>query len=417
MDKIRLIYKSAYLPIALICLLGFLLRVYLSRFNSYYNDLYTFQSWSLELIRHGFNSFYTLGISDYPPGYLYILWLFGKIFYFLAYKFNYVNLELIYKLPAILSDVAVAVLIYLILKKISSVKLGLITALLYLLNPVALVNSTFWGQIEGVMMFFLLLSVYFLLSKNITFSAIALGAAQTIKPVALIAIPLILIYIYFVLTKKSIHKLLLYLATFIATIVLIFIPFNNTGNIFQFVFNRYTFNLDWYQALSLNAFNIWGVFSLIENGRIIRFDNSLSTFLISHRDLGYLLFTLVYAVIALLFIKYKDTKKEKIDSFFIQSLGIVYLSLFMFLTRLHERHIFYGLIFSFINILLVGKISRLMIVGLSIIHIANMYYSYQIATLGILPFSYDQIRLMIILNVAFYIILLLQFVLSSSKSK
>lgn len=411
MDKISALIKSKYLPIAVLSVIALLLRVYLSRFNSYYNDLYTFQSWSLELIRHGFSSFYDLGISDYPPGYLYFLWLFGKLFYFLAFKFDYVNLELIYKLPAIISDILVGVLIFLILKKISTIKVALITSALYLFNPVTIVNSTLWGQVEGIMMFFLLLSVYFLISKKIFLSAIALGAAQTIKPVALMALPLILIYIYFVLTKKSIPKLLIYSATFLATIVFIFIPFNNTGNIFQFVFNRYTFNLDWYQALSLNAFNIWGVFSLTDNGRIIRVDNSIRTLLISYKEIGYLLFVIAYTIVAFIFIRLKDCKKEVIDSIFIQSLGIIYLSLFMFFTRLHERHIFYGLIFSFINLLLIGKISKLMVIGLCVIHVINMYYSYQIATVGVLIFTYVQLLPVIILNVAFYMTLFLQFVL------
>jgi hypothetical protein len=91
--------------------IGLAARLLLSPYFSYPADLLTYQLWSLDLIRHGFSRFYLFANSDYLPGYLYALWVVGKIFYFVNAKLFVMAPDLIFKIPSILADIANTVLI------------------------------------------------------------------------------------------------------------------------------------------------------------------------------------------------------------------------------------------------------------------------------------------------------------------
>ncbi|MBI4033003.1 MAG: hypothetical protein HY377_00570, partial [Candidatus Blackburnbacteria bacterium] len=57
---------------------AFILRVLLAPFGTLLLDHNTFVAWSTNLAQNGFAHFYD-SWSDYLPGYLYILYLLGKI--------------------------------------------------------------------------------------------------------------------------------------------------------------------------------------------------------------------------------------------------------------------------------------------------------------------------------------------------
>jgi Gpi18-like mannosyltransferase len=121
-------------------LFGFIFRIGISGFGTLQLDHGTFIAWSNNLAQNGFKTFYS-GWSDYFPGYLYVLWLLGKI--------NLLGIipQMLYKLPAILIDVATGFLIHKILKDIKNEKYGLVGSVLYLFNPAIFGNSALWGKL------------------------------------------------------------------------------------------------------------------------------------------------------------------------------------------------------------------------------------------------------------------------------
>ena len=59
---------------------GLIVRVALAPHLGFYGDLQLFQRWTTSLSQVGTHKFYSqAGFADYPPGYLYVLWVTGKI--------------------------------------------------------------------------------------------------------------------------------------------------------------------------------------------------------------------------------------------------------------------------------------------------------------------------------------------------
>jgi hypothetical protein len=68
-------------------------------------DMQLFAGWATTLARVGPGSFYASAAgADYPPGYLYILWLLGNA--------PASALPLLLKVPAILADLGIALVLY-----------------------------------------------------------------------------------------------------------------------------------------------------------------------------------------------------------------------------------------------------------------------------------------------------------------
>src|SRR3990172_10906220 len=108
--------------IVILLIAGLGIRLMLSFFGTLQLDFNTFLAWSMRLANIPLREFYKEW-SDYLPGYLYVLMIFGKI--------NLLGLipqTLLYKLPAILSDLGTAIAIYLIVKRVVSKKLALIAS-------------------------------------------------------------------------------------------------------------------------------------------------------------------------------------------------------------------------------------------------------------------------------------------------
>jgi dolichyl-phosphate-mannose-protein mannosyltransferase len=47
--------------------------------QGYASDLEQFRGWSLSLAQSGAGSFYQASGANYPPGYMYVLWLLGEL--------------------------------------------------------------------------------------------------------------------------------------------------------------------------------------------------------------------------------------------------------------------------------------------------------------------------------------------------
>jgi dolichyl-phosphate-mannose-protein mannosyltransferase len=229
MKKIINIGKRNFLTsnILAVLTLGLIVRIIFSFFGTLRLDQGTFIGWSNSLIESGFLNFYK-GWSDYLPGYLYILWLLGKIR-------GIIPDVLLYKLPAIFADLLTGFLIYKIVNKLKNEKWGIISSALYIFNPAILANSTLWGQIDSITSLLSILSIYFA-PINFFLSSFFLAFGTLVKPqVAFIATVIFLIMIK---NKWKLKKILTYILVSLTVFILGFIPFSGGGNIFGFIIQR-----------------------------------------------------------------------------------------------------------------------------------------------------------------------------------
>ena len=118
------------------------------------SDLGLFQDWAATLARVGPGSFYAAaGSANYPPGYMYVLWLLGAlggpVGALLGVSSSHAVLLLL-KLPPIAADLGIAVLLYAAARRWHGRRAGLVAAALYLFVPVTWYDSALWGQVDAV---------------------------------------------------------------------------------------------------------------------------------------------------------------------------------------------------------------------------------------------------------------------------
>jgi len=345
--------KIFKLRIFWILVAGLAVRFLLSFFGTLQLDQGTFVAWSNELALGGLKNFYN-SWSDYLPGYLYILWLLGKI-----NLLGIVPQVLLYKLPAIISDVLTGYLIYKILRRSKNLpagrqseKWGLIGAAIYLFNPAILGNSALWGQVDSLTALFSVLAVYFL-PFTFYLSAVSLAFGTLIKPQTAFIFPVALFL--FVRNKRKISDFLIYCFTGLLVFIIAFVPFWNHGNLVSFILERIGKSLGEYPFTSVNAFNFWGLTGFW-NPDTIYFQIG-----------GY---TLV--LLAFLFLSFKLWEKKNAPYFLI---SFVFAACFIFFTRMHERHLLP--VFAPLAIVAVeNPILLIPYLGFSLTYCANLYYSY-----------------------------------------
>lgn len=336
--------------------MGLVLRLFVSPFGTLTLDHNTFVAWSNSLTESGLSSFYN-GWSDYLPGYVYVLWVLGSI-----NKLLQANTDVLYKLPAIFADLATGYLIYKIIYKTSEKKsknLALLGSAIYIFNPAIWANSSLWGQVDSLTALFSLLAVY-LANINPVFSAISLSLGTLVKPqAALAAIPILFIVWR---DRWRISKLLTYGLVGGILFVLGFVPFyNDIGNpiwrpdgLPNFILSRLDQTLNQYPYTSVNAFNFWGLSAFWQPDT---WQNIVGWVLV-----------LVFSAIASFKLR-KNSHAEYLLLAWVMLVG------FLFMTRLHERHLLPVLAPLAVSISLYPSLVFSYAI-LSFVYTLNLYYAY-----------------------------------------
>ena len=177
-------------------LIALFLRLILMSFVHGYNvDVSDFIAWGQSMAEDGPGVFYNPNsFCDYPPGYIWILGLFVT----LGQWFGASASEWLIKLPPVLADLLGAGLLtaYILKKEKLSLRDGrlplsaLMPGFFYLLNPTILLTGAGWGQSDGVMMLFLLVTVLAAIEGRWEFALPAYVTAVLIKPQALMFGPM-----------------------------------------------------------------------------------------------------------------------------------------------------------------------------------------------------------------------------------
>ncbi len=298
--------------------------------EGYATDVGAFTAWAGRAAA-GLEAFYSDPdyFADYPPGYMYVLWVVGKLQAHWGLEWQSPEFLLLLKMPAILADVAATWLVYRLARRH---KLGAPAAVaaLYAFNPAVILDSAVWGQVDGVLVLGLLAGVM-LLRRFPWASGAAFAAALLIKPQALLLGPLPLLCFAVRLIRRRERRAILDLTLFLAAGLAVFaagvLPY-----VMQYgptwVVTKYTSTMNSYPYASLNAFNL---FALVGG-------NGVDTATIFH-GLTYaqwgtlsLVLTLALAVAAAML--------AKDDTFVWYVPVLLVVSVFVLGTMMHERYLF-----------------------------------------------------------------------------
>ncbi len=341
------------ISLPLILVFGFLLRFLLYKYGTYNWDFGTFVAWSNTLVEKGFLSFYKNAWSDYLPGYLYVLALLGYVKNLFS-----VNQLFLYKLPAILADLATTYYIYQIIKKEKDETWAKVGAIFYIFNPAILINSTLWGQVDSITSLLSVMSIYYL-DKNFLLSSLSLSFGTLFKPQVAFISPLILVLM--LRNRWETKKILSYIFISFLTFITGFFPFRENYSFFDFVKNRILSSANQYPYSSVNAFNFWGLWGFWQRDDVGIINAKLIGYILSG---GFILFFL------------KDLLNRKTENLKIYGAAAgIFFTTFLFLTRIHERHLLP--IFAPLLIFSISSISSIVVyLGLSISYALNLVYAY-----------------------------------------
>ncbi|MDL2205528.1 glycosyltransferase family 39 protein [Eubacteriales bacterium OttesenSCG-928-N13] len=224
--------KTSYLkPMIVMISLALMIRLVISVLvRGYEVDMNCFLGWSNRMVEMGPSGFYAAdAFCDYPPGYLYVLWLQGGIRSLLNVPFNSPIDWMIIKLPSILMDLAAALLIYQIAKKHTGRDLAFLMACAYAFNPMAMLDSAAWGQIDSVLTILILVCIYAAMEDKWYIALPVYGLAVLCKPQALMLGPLGLTAVIVDMVtcgdNKKIKQILLSMLGTVLLMLLLSLPF------------------------------------------------------------------------------------------------------------------------------------------------------------------------------------------------
>ena len=254
-------YKTvSSLKIAGLLAAALLLRMIISWFvEGYLVDVGCFLSWGQTMFKYGPEEFYVKsGFCDYPPLYTYILGLNAGISDLLNAGTEWTRV--IYRFVPSLCDLAGCWMIYrlMIRQKLFRPDTCLFFLGLALFNPATILNSAAWGQMDSALCL-MLLAVAMSAVKGKWVAALPLYVLSVLlKPQALMLGPLGLVYILLTFardpqTRKSI---LTGTAVSLAVLALGVIPFSLQQN-WDWLINLYSSTLASYPHATLNTANLY----------------------------------------------------------------------------------------------------------------------------------------------------------------
>jgi Gpi18-like mannosyltransferase len=366
-------------------LVGLVLRLGLGAIQgtAFTIDTGTFEAWSLRLADKGPWNFYSKDyFSDYAPGYLYVLFLIGKLN--TVFEFNKHEFQFIFKLPSIIADVGIAYLLYLFLEgRRGYLRLGAVAV--YIFFPPAILMGAIWGQVDSLSVFFLMLSVYWISRDKPVEGAVAYVVGFIIKPQIIAALPFLAFWIIRRNPPDPSRRgegvipdvwIKTTVAGFGALLVLIlpFFPDNPWGFITQL---KDAADVENYRVTSFWAYNFWGMvhdFFKADNvdSCIANPSCTGAEFLgIEYRYWGIFLFAV--AIIVIIYVL-RDARGD-----WVLPLGtaLCLLAFYMFLTRMHERYMFPALVpFLAACVLARSPILWGTFVVLAVVQFLNLYQVY-----------------------------------------
>ena len=293
-------------------------------------DMACFQAWAEMVYNDGFAAFYTSeAFTDYPPGYVYILYIIGFIRNVTGISTSSGLAYLLTKMPAILADMGIGYLLY----RIAGKKLGntgaLIVSGIYLFFPSVIMDSTLWGQTDSVFTICVLLMCWLVTEKKLIPAYFVLAIGILIKPQTLIFTPILLYGIVeqVILTDFSWKRFFINLGSglcAIGVIVLGMLPYG-----FSYALAQYTETLGSYEYASVNAYNFW---TLIEMNWMPQDTVVLGLTCQTWGTIG-----IIAAVVLSAYFFFKS--KDRVSGYY-YSAAILIATVFVFSVRMHERYLY-----------------------------------------------------------------------------
>ena len=352
--------------ILILFLLAFIIRILFAMYHKgFLTDTGCFWAWAMRVYEGGFGAFYSPdSFTDYPPGYMYILYFIGMLHSKLSLGYLSAGSLLLLRLPAILCDLLAGYFLYRCANKNHTEKVGFYFAMAYLFNPATILNSSIWGQVDAIYAL-LIVSIILLLMEGKTIPAyFVYGLGILVKPQVLIFTPILLygiwehVFVKDFSFKKFCQNLLSGVLAILCTILLA-LPFGPDK-----VITQYTDTLSSYPYATVNAYNFWGLLGK-------NWMHQESSFLFTtYQNVGTFMLVFLTLLSGVIFYLCRKCKER----YFVTASFII-ITTFLFSVRMHERYLFPAMLLLLFTFLYRRHKAFVLSYGfISVSHFLNVWY-------------------------------------------
>ncbi|MDZ7815433.1 MAG: hypothetical protein U5N86_05335 [Planctomycetota bacterium] len=341
--------------LAIILAAGAMIRFLLMSHHGYVIDISDFfLRWTKELQEKPFTNVYGGLDVDYPPFYLYILYIMGKVGDLLGIPLDTPSSfavttaqRFLMKYPALMADMGLGILTWFVARRHFRSTASLTAVVLVIFNPALIYNSAVWGQVDSLLCLFICWTLYLLVTRRFLAATVLYALALTFKPQVLFLLP---VFGTALLLNSQYWKFILSLPIFTGVIYIVTKPFTMAWNPVTVISNYLEMIIGAegkYKMLSMNMWNIWNVVgraipreitSQMEDGLkdtmpVIPIPGSeFAAALPSFHTVGIVLITLASLFTVIIMIRRRDE-----GSIFLAA-AFIYLAVCLLGTRMHERY-------------------------------------------------------------------------------
>lgn len=235
------------------------------------------------------------------------------------------------KLPSLLANLGTTALIYLWSRRVLALRGAALIAAMHAIMPPVWINIAWWGQVDALLTFPMLLAVVLFDRAGGRWSWLAWGTALLIKPQAIILAPLMYVV---TLRRHGCRGLAQGGAIAGGLILLAILPLALAGQgvgLYQAVAG----SVERFPLATNQAYNLW---QLITGGATV-FDYTTGIGGLSYRSIGFLLLSAVVLLVCAALLRRSDEPARAAAA------AILALAFFALPTQIHERYAFFTLPF------------------------------------------------------------------------
>lgn len=269
-----------------------------------------------------------LPVDAYPPGSLYLLWLSGWIGKLIEPTAN--GFRVIVEAPPLIADLFIGLTIYLAAWRDRRGLRAIIIMMLFALNPALIFDTVVWGQSDSVVAMPMLAAAILILTRHYRLGWSAAAIAILAKPQALAFTPPLALWTLF---NAEAAECAWCTAAFAGTVAIGVLPYQ-LGHPWTWIFNVYKDLGSRFSEASVGAFNFMGLI-----GGIGTPDTDKIFGGISYSAFGLSLTCAVYLIASYLIWRARSARAAMLAIF------VALFGFFMFAPRIHERYLYYPLVF------------------------------------------------------------------------
>ncbi len=302
----------------------------LFHFTGFYWDIWAKTNRALLATVLGPSKIYDPGlpVDSYPPGSLYLLWLSGWIGKLVEPTAN--GFRVIVEAPPLIADLFIGLTIYFAAWRDGRGLRALIMMMLFALNPALIFDTVVWGQSDSVVALPMLAAAILILTRRYRLGWSAAAIAILAKPQALAFTPPLALWTLF---NAGVAECAWCAGAFAGTVAIGVLPYQ-LGHPWNWIFNVYKDLGTRFSEASVGAFNFMGLI-----GGIGTPDTDQIFSGVSYSAFGLSITCVVYLIASYLIWSARSARAAMLAIF------VALFGFFMFAPRMHERYLYYPLVF------------------------------------------------------------------------